>query len=176
MAEMYNRPIHIYSYSTGICFAPGMGISIFAFMIWLQTSLSQVWWELAGHQLFAMWLEWLLLWCSQVQSNVFCVPDQGTRVWCAGTRFLFTQNITRILVFWFFFWVCTEPINIFHGSYETDLPPIRLSYHRGNHYNSLVDPRNPAVGAGLGFGSLRGVSICIMIILRYLILSMKDVD
>ena len=72
--------------------------------------------------------------------------------------------------------VCTEPINIFHGSYETDLPPIRLSYHRGNHYNSLVDPRNPAVGAGLGFGSLRGVSICIMIMLHYLILSMKDVD
>ena len=42
MAEMYNRPIHIYSYSTGICFAPGMGISMFALMIWLQTSLSQV--------------------------------------------------------------------------------------------------------------------------------------
>jgi hypothetical protein len=53
----------------------------------------------------------------------------------------------------------TEPINIFHGSYETDLPPIRLSYHRSNHYNSLLDPCNPAVGAGLGFGSLRGVGI-----------------
>jgi len=54
--------------------------------------------------------------------------------------------------------VWSEPINIFHGSYETDLPPIRLSYHRGNHYNSIVDPCNPAVGVGLGFGSLRGVS------------------
>jgi OTU domain-containing protein 5 len=53
----------------------------------------------------------------------------------------------------------TEPINIFHGSYETDLPPIRLSYHRGNHYNSIVDPCNPAVGVGLGFGSLRGRNI-----------------
>ncbi|CAM6127572.1 unnamed protein product [Calypogeia fissa] len=53
----------------------------------------------------------------------------------------------------------TEPINIFHGSYETDLPPIRLSYHRGNHYNSLIDPRRPAVGAGLGFGSLRGTNV-----------------
>ncbi|CAA6663748.1 unnamed protein product [Spirodela intermedia] len=35
----------------------------------------------------------------------------------------------------------TEPINIFHGGYGTDTPPIRLSYHRGNHYNSVVDPR-----------------------------------
>ncbi len=55
--------------------------------------------------------------------------------------------------------ISAEPINIFHGSYETDLPPIRLSYHRSNHYNSLLDPCNPAVGAGLGFGSLRGVGI-----------------
>ncbi|KAJ7529941.1 hypothetical protein O6H91_15G072000 [Diphasiastrum complanatum] len=51
-----------------------------------------------------------------------------------------------------------EPINIFHGSYETDLPPIRLSYHRGNHYNSLHDPSKPAVGAGLGFASLHGTA------------------
>lgn len=50
----------------------------------------------------------------------------------------------------------TEPINIFHGNYETDLPPIRLSYHHGNHYNSLVDPRRLTIGAGLGFSSLRG--------------------
>ncbi|KAF5744890.1 OTU-like cysteine protease family protein [Tripterygium wilfordii] len=53
----------------------------------------------------------------------------------------------------------TEPINIFHGSYNTDTPPIRLSYHHGNHYNSLVDPRRLAIGAGLGFSSLRGVSV-----------------
>ncbi|KAK9755880.1 hypothetical protein RND81_01G057200 [Saponaria officinalis] len=53
----------------------------------------------------------------------------------------------------------TEPINIFHGNYETDLPPIRLSYHHGNHYNSLVDPRRLNVGAGLGFGSLRGRNV-----------------
>jgi len=51
-----------------------------------------------------------------------------------------------------------EPINIFHGSYNTDTPPIRLSYHHGNHYNSLVDPRRLTIGAGLGFSSLRGVS------------------
>ncbi|BBN01541.1 OTU domain-containing protein 5 [Marchantia polymorpha subsp. ruderalis] len=52
-----------------------------------------------------------------------------------------------------------DPINIFHGHYETDLPPIRLSYHRGNHYNSLIDPSRPAIGAGLGFGSLRGTNV-----------------
>ncbi|XP_042439498.1 OVARIAN TUMOR DOMAIN-containing deubiquitinating enzyme 6-like [Zingiber officinale] len=52
-----------------------------------------------------------------------------------------------------------EPINIFQGSYVTDVPPIRLSYHHGNHYNSLVDPRRTTVGAGLGFSSLRGRNI-----------------
>ncbi|KAK2640791.1 hypothetical protein Ddye_022554 [Dipteronia dyeriana] len=52
----------------------------------------------------------------------------------------------------------TEPINIFHGSYRTDTPPMRLSYHHGNHYNSLVDPRRLTVGAGLGFSCLRGTN------------------
>ncbi|KAI4373608.1 hypothetical protein MLD38_011716 [Melastoma candidum] len=53
----------------------------------------------------------------------------------------------------------TEPINIFHGSYNTDTPPLRLSFHHGNHYNSLVDPRRLAIGAGLGFSSLRGTNV-----------------
>uniref|UniRef100_A0A803LXQ8 ubiquitinyl hydrolase 1 n=1 Tax=Chenopodium quinoa TaxID=63459 RepID=A0A803LXQ8_CHEQI len=53
----------------------------------------------------------------------------------------------------------TEPINIFHGNYDTDVPPIRLSYHNGNHYNSLVDPRRLSVGAGLGFSCLRGRNV-----------------
>ncbi|MED6156895.1 hypothetical protein PIB30_018640 [Stylosanthes scabra] len=53
----------------------------------------------------------------------------------------------------------TEPINIFQRSYNTDTPPIRLSYHHGNHYNSLVDPRRPTVGIGLGFSSLRGTNV-----------------
>lgn len=52
----------------------------------------------------------------------------------------------------------TEPINIFQGSYNTDVPPVRLSYHHGNHYNSVVDPRRQTVGAGLGFSSLRGTN------------------
>ncbi|XP_050369590.1 OVARIAN TUMOR DOMAIN-containing deubiquitinating enzyme 6 [Argentina anserina] len=51
-----------------------------------------------------------------------------------------------------------EPINIFHGNYNTDTPPVRLSYHHGNHYNSLVDPRRLTIGAGLGFSSLRGTN------------------
>ncbi|KAK6776533.1 hypothetical protein RDI58_027534 [Solanum bulbocastanum] len=53
----------------------------------------------------------------------------------------------------------TEPINTFHGSYNTDSPPVRLSFHHGNHYNSLVDPRRLTVGAGLGFGSLQGRNV-----------------
>lgn len=53
----------------------------------------------------------------------------------------------------------TEPINTFHGSYDTDTPPVRLSFHHGNHYNSLVDPRRPTIGAGLGFSSLRGTNV-----------------
>ncbi|XP_038989220.1 OVARIAN TUMOR DOMAIN-containing deubiquitinating enzyme 6-like isoform X2 [Phoenix dactylifera] len=53
----------------------------------------------------------------------------------------------------------TEPINIFQGSYSTDMPPIRLSYHHGNHYNSLVDPHRLSIGAGLGFSCLRGTNI-----------------
>ncbi|KAJ7948020.1 OTU domain-containing protein 5-like [Quillaja saponaria] len=54
---------------------------------------------------------------------------------------------------------CPDPINTFHGSYNTDTPPIRLSYHHGNHYNSLVDPRRLTVGAGLGFSCLRGTNV-----------------
>ncbi|KAF8039601.1 hypothetical protein BT93_B1962 [Corymbia citriodora subsp. variegata] len=52
----------------------------------------------------------------------------------------------------------TDPINIFQGSYNTDMPPIRLSYRHGNHYNSLVDPRRLAIGAGLGI-SFRGTNV-----------------
>jgi len=44
-----------------------------------------------------------------------------------------------------------DPLNIFQGSYSVDNPPIRLSYHHGNHYNSIRDPKNPKIGIGLGF-------------------------
>jgi len=43
-----------------------------------------------------------------------------------------------------------EPINIFHGVYAIENFPIRLSYHRNNHYNSVIDPESPSVGVGLG--------------------------
>lgn len=44
-----------------------------------------------------------------------------------------------------------EPINIFHSSYSAESTfPIRLSYHRNTHYNSLVDPDKPTIGVGLG--------------------------
>ena len=44
----------------------------------------------------------------------------------------------------------SEPINIFQAVYATDNAPIRLSYHGGTHYNSLVDPYKATVGVGLG--------------------------
>lgn len=42
-----------------------------------------------------------------------------------------------------------DPINIFQGS-KRENEPIRLSYHRGVHYNSIVDPFKATVGVGLG--------------------------
>ncbi|XP_074644718.1 OTU domain-containing protein 5-like isoform X2 [Tubulanus polymorphus] len=44
----------------------------------------------------------------------------------------------------------SEAINTFHGSYKTEDVPIRISYHRNTHYNSVVDPYQPSVGVGLG--------------------------
>lgn len=43
--------------------------------------------------------------------------------------------------------------------YKTDNAPIRLSYHHGVHYNSVVDPYTATVGVGLGLaGHKPGVS------------------
>jgi hypothetical protein len=95
LSEMYNRPIHIYSYSTGI---------------------------------YLWWIDGLNY------SGSFAI------------YFLLIKTIN------------VEPINI--GSYNTDTPPIQLSYHHGNHYNSLVNPRRSTIGAGLGFSCLQGVSFC----------------
>ena len=52
------------------------------------------------------------------------------------------------------FWLFLEPINIVHGMYKTDNEPIRLSYHCGVHYNSIIDPWRPTAGHGLGFPDL----------------------
>ncbi|XP_025418279.1 OTU domain-containing protein 5-B-like isoform X2 [Sipha flava] len=45
-----------------------------------------------------------------------------------------------------------EPINIFNraNTSETLNAPIRLSYQRGSHYNSIVDPHKATIGVGLG--------------------------
>lgn len=43
-----------------------------------------------------------------------------------------------------------DPINTFHGSYKTDNEPIRISYHRNVHYNSVIDPYKATIGVGLG--------------------------
>ena len=34
--------------------------------------------------------------------------------------------------------------------HKTDNEPIRLSYQRGSHYNSIVDPYKATIGVGLG--------------------------
>jgi hypothetical protein len=47
-----------------------------------------------------------------------------------------------------------EPMNIFHADYKTTDPPIRLSYHDGNHYNAVIDPLVPTAGLGLGLPGL----------------------
>ena len=60
----------------------------------------------------------------------------------------------------------TDPINTFHGSYKTDNEPIRISYHRNVHYNSVVDPYKATIGVGLGLPTARfqpGVSTCTII-------------
>lgn len=47
----------------------------------------------------------------------------------------------------------TEPIHIFNRTNDTEEssnPPIRLSYQRGSHYNSIVDPYKATIGVGLG--------------------------
>lgn len=43
----------------------------------------------------------------------------------------------------------SEPINTFQGPKSED-EPIRLSYHRSVHYNSIVNPFKATVGVGLG--------------------------
>jgi len=48
-----------------------------------------------------------------------------------------------------------NPLNIFQGTYEVDSPPIMLSYHCGNHYNSVKDPLKPTAGFGLGLPGLK---------------------
>lgn len=39
-----------------------------------------------------------------------------------------------------------NPFKTFQCTEETDNPPIRLSYHNGNHYNSVRDPYRATIG------------------------------
>jgi len=71
--------------------------------------------------------------CTRVNTSVM--------VWC------YQSDIHKYLLCTLIF---TEPINSFHGAHQTDNAPIRLSYHRGVHYNSLVDPFKATIGVGLG--------------------------
>jgi OTU domain-containing protein 5 len=48
-----------------------------------------------------------------------------------------------------------EPLNLFQEEYRTDNPPMRLSYHCGNHYNSVYDPNHPTFGVGIGLPGLQ---------------------
>lgn len=72
---------------------------------------------------------------------------------------LFIVETSMKLVDICFLCVQIEPINTVHGMYKTDNEPIRLSYHCGVHYNSVIDPWRPTAGHGLGFPDLEpGVS------------------
>ena len=60
------------------------------------------------------------------------------------------QNVIKIIV--------AEPINIFQHFPQSESEvsiPMRLCYHRGVHYNSLVDPNNASLGVGLGLPGLK---------------------
>ena len=68
-------------------------------------------------------------------------------------------------IIWFkycnFSLLSAEPINTFHGAYKTDNEPIRLSYHRNVHYNSVVDPYKATIGVGLGLPGFQPGVCCI---------------
>ncbi|XP_076863314.1 OTU domain-containing protein 5b [Brachyhypopomus gauderio] len=48
-----------------------------------------------------------------------------------------------------------EPINTFHGIHQNNDEPIRVSYHRNIHYNSVVNPNKATIGVGLGLPSFK---------------------
>lgn len=53
----------------------------------------------------------------------------------------------------------SEPINTFHGIHQNNDEPIRVSYHRNIHYNSVVNPNKATIGVGLGLPAFKpGVS------------------
>lgn len=49
----------------------------------------------------------------------------------------------------------SEPINTFHGIHQNNDEPIRVSYHRNIHYNSVVNPNKATIGVGLGLPAFK---------------------
>ncbi|XP_043936195.1 OTU domain-containing protein 5 isoform X2 [Protopterus annectens] len=49
----------------------------------------------------------------------------------------------------------TEPINTFYGIHQNEDEPIRVSYHRNIHYNSVVNPNKATIGVGLGLPAFK---------------------
>lgn len=49
----------------------------------------------------------------------------------------------------------TEPINTFHSIHQNHDEPIRVSYHRNIHYNSVVNPNKATIGVGLGLPAFK---------------------
>lgn len=49
----------------------------------------------------------------------------------------------------------TEPINTFHSIHQNNDEPIRVSYHRNIHYNSVVNPNKATIGVGLGLPAFK---------------------
>lgn len=100
MAEMYNRPVEVYQYSTGES-------------VWPVTTSRPV----------------------SIVSQSYLTPPSPS---------------------------ATEPINTFHGIHQNNDEPIRVSYHRNIHYNSVVNPNKATIGVGLGLPAFKpGVTHCL---------------
>ena len=48
------------------------------------------------------------------------------------------------------FFICVQAMGDVANNANAKNVPIRLCYHRGCHYNSLVDPHTATIGVGLG--------------------------
>lgn len=63
--------------------------------------------------------------------------------------------IDHVVLLTLFFPSLPEPINTFHGIHQNNDEPIRVSYHRNIHYNSVVNPNKATIGVGLGLPALK---------------------
>ena len=86
----------------------------------------------------------------QALAEMYCRP---IHIYCyssGDTQIVSQWRVITILV--------SEPINIFQHIPQSESEvsiPMRLCYHRGVHYNSLVDPNNASLGVGLGLPGLK---------------------